>query len=303
MKKTIKWILLSLVLLVIIGIGIIWFYLNGIVKHTVESQATASLNLPTTLDSASVSLFGGKFGLNDLQIASPPGFTADRMFKLGGVNVEVNYSDVKQQPIKIAKINIDKPRLVVEQQNGKFNFQSLMDQQSKAPPKEDGEPIKLIINELNLTGAEVVLKPGIPGFEKDIVIPVPSLNLKAIGTADGNQNGVAIKQVVGEVVTALTAAASNSDQVPPEVRALLNLNIAKVSQQLSAEFNKQLGAVSGDLNKAIGDIAKNPASAGDAIKNVGDNLKDSTKDIEKNLGGLLGGDKNKKDDKKKEEKK
>jgi len=303
MKKTIKWIILSIVLLLVVVVGIVWFYLNSIVRHTVETQATASLNLPTTLGGANVSLLGGSFGLNDLQIASPPGFSADRMFTLSGVKVGVKYSDLKQKPIKIATINIDKPRLVVEQQGGKFNFQALMDQQSKAPPAKDGEPIRMIINEVNVTGAQVVIRPGIPGLANEFTIPVPVLNLKNVGTGDGNQNGVAIKEAVGEIVTALAGAASNSELLPAEVRQLLNLNVAKVAQQLSAEFNRQLGAVSGDLNKALGEISKNPAAAGDALKNVGDNVKDAGKDLQKNIGGLLGGDKDKKDEKKPDPKK
>lgn len=302
MKKAIKWIVLSVVVLVVVAIVVVWAYLNSIVRHTVETQATASLNLPTTLGAANVSLLGGKFGLSDLQIASPPGFTADRMFKLGGVNLAVNYSDLKQQPIRVASINIDKPQLVIEQKGGKFNFQALVDQESKAPPAEEGEPIKLIINELAVNGALVTIKPGIPGLDKDIIIPIPSMSLKNIGTGEGNQNGVAIKEVVGQVVTALTAEASKSDALPPEVRQLLSLNVAQVAQKLQGEFARQLGTISGDVNKALGDIAKDPSKAGESLKNVQENVKDAGKDLQKNLGGLLGGDK-KKDEEKKEEKK
>lgn len=303
MKKAIKWIALSVLLLIIVVIGVVWFYLNSIVKHTVETQATASLNLPTTLGGANVSLLGGSFGLSDLQIASPPGFSADKMFKLGGVKLGVNYSDLKQQPIRVASINIDKPQLVIEQKGGKFNFQALVDQESKAPPAEEGEPIKLIINELTVNGAQVTIKPGIPGLDKDINIPISSMSLKNIGTAEGNQNGVAIKEVVGQVVTALTAEASKSDALPPEVRQLLSLNVAQVAQKLQGEFNKQLGAISGDVNKALGDIAKDPSKAGESLKNVQENAKEAGKDLQKNLGGLLGGDKKKDEEKKKEEEK
>ena len=291
MKKAIKWIVVSVVLLVVVAVGVVWFYLNSIVRHTVETQATASLNLPTTLGGANVSLLGGKFGLSDLQIASPEGFTADRMFKLGGVNVAVNYSDLKQQPIKVQSIRIEQPQLVIEQRGGKFNFQALVDQQSKAPPAEEGEPIKLIVNELMVSGAKIVIYPGIPGLDKQIEINVQPISLRNIGTGEGNENGAAIKEVVGQVVTALTAEAAKSDLLPPQVRQLLNLNVAQVAQKLQGEFNKQLGAISADVNKAMGDIAKDPSKAGESIKNVQENVKDAGKDLQKNLGGLLGGDK------------
>lgn len=291
MKKAIKWVVLSVVLLLVLVTGIVWFYLNGIVRHTVETQASASLNLPTTLGGANVSLFGGKFGLSDLQIASPEGFTAERMFKLGGVNLAVNYSDLKKQPIRVQSVRIDQPQLVIEQKGGRFNFQALVDQESKAPPAEEGEPIKLIVNELVVSGAKIIIYPGIPGLTNQIDINIQPITLKNIGTGEGNENGVAIKEVVGQVVTALTAEAAKSDKLPAEVRQLLNLNVAQVAQKLQGEFNKQLNAISGDVNKALSDIAKDPSKAGESIKNVQENVKDAGKDLQKNLGGLLGGDK------------
>lgn len=300
MKKLVKFVLLPLVLLFIIAVIGVFVYLNRIVKHTVEVQATNSLNLQTTLDNADISLFGGKFALNQLQIASPQGFSADKMFSLGKVDLGVNYSHLRAQPIRLASITIEKPRLVIEQSGGKFNLQALMDQQSKSPAPEEGEPVKLIIDELNLSGAEVVILPGIPGLKENITIPIPAFKLQKVGTGEGNQNGAEIKKIIGEVTTALAAKASDSDALPPEVRQLLKLNVAQLSAQLGAEFNKQLGAISTDLNKAITDIKADPTKAGDALKEVQGNLKETGKDLEKNLGGLLG--KEKKDGKKPEEK-
>ena len=55
--KIIKWAVLAVVLLVLIGLGVFWFTLDRIVRGTVETQATASLQTPTTLGGASVSPF------------------------------------------------------------------------------------------------------------------------------------------------------------------------------------------------------------------------------------------------------
>src|SRR5215218_10672975 len=55
--RVLKWAFL-LILLLLIGGGIfLWLNLNRIVKHTVETQSTAQLNLKTELDGAAVSLF------------------------------------------------------------------------------------------------------------------------------------------------------------------------------------------------------------------------------------------------------
>lgn len=280
--KIAKWIVLGLVVLIIVALTIAWLSINGIVRRTVETQATNSLNVQTTLGSANVSLLGGSLGLRDLQIASPQGFEAPRMFTLGGLDVGVSLGRLRGDPIGIDRIVIDKPRLVVEQSQGKFNFKVLMDQQSKQPSeggKEDqGQPMRLIIHDLAVNDAQVVLRPGIPGLAKEINVPVPSFNLKEIGSGEGNKNGVAIKQVVMLVVTSLAQKASQSDLLPGDVKQLLSLNVDQVKEQVQAEVNKQLGKITQQLGNAL------PPEAG----------KDAGKALEKGLGGLLKGTDNKK---------
>src|SRR5689334_21657429 len=87
--RIIKWTVLLLLLLVV-GVGVIlWINLNRIVKHTVETQASAQLQLKTELNSAALSIFGGSVNLNDLTIASPEGFAAPQMFRLTNADVNV----------------------------------------------------------------------------------------------------------------------------------------------------------------------------------------------------------------------
>ena len=64
MFKIIKWIVLAVILLLIIGGLIFFFSLNSIVRSTVETQASSSTNLKTTLGGADVSIFGGKVSLS-----------------------------------------------------------------------------------------------------------------------------------------------------------------------------------------------------------------------------------------------
>ncbi|HVT91083.1 MAG TPA: AsmA family protein [Tepidisphaeraceae bacterium] len=282
--KKLKWIGGGVVLLIIVAVVVVFLMLNGIVRSVVETQATSSLNLQTTLGGANVSLLGGSLGLSDLQIASPKGYEAPRMFTLDGVKVGVSVGHLRADPIAVDQIVVDKPHLVIEQSGGKFNFQTLMDQPSAQPAENDkpatgtreaGQPIRLIINDLKINNAVVVIRPGIPGLSKEINVPIPSVELKDIGTADGNKNGVAIKQVVMLAITALAQKATELGDLPPEVKQLLSLNVDQVKQQVTAVVNKQVGKITSEITKQLpGDVGK-----------------DAGKAIEKGLGGLLGGDK------------
>ena len=135
--KKIRRILLVLVLLLVAVGAYVYFYLDNLVKSTVETQATNSLNLPTTLGSAHLALFGGNVSLNELQIASPKGFSAPHMLELGKLGVAVDYGQLRQDPIRIKQIALDKPKFVLEQVDGKWNFKAVMDQQPKVRPQPD----------------------------------------------------------------------------------------------------------------------------------------------------------------------
>src|SRR2546423_1932842 len=136
MKNAIKWMVLALVVIIVIGVLLVFLKLDSIVKSTVQSQTENQLKLKTDLGGAHVSVFGGKVKLSDLKIGSPQGFTAPEMFALGGVNVGVSYRQLPDDPIRINNITIDTPKLILEQSGGNLNVTAAMDQL----PKSDTAP-------------------------------------------------------------------------------------------------------------------------------------------------------------------
>src|SRR5207244_4909501 len=113
--KFLKWGILAVVVVVVAALLIVWMNLNGIVRRTVETQGTKQLDVKTTLGGATVSLFGGSLGLKDLQIASPPGYAAPQMLALGKGHAAVSYGQLRQQPVHVQTIELNAPKLVIEQ--------------------------------------------------------------------------------------------------------------------------------------------------------------------------------------------
>ena len=309
--KTLRRTLLVVVLLLVVAGVVVYLYLDSILKSTVETQATDSLNLTTTLDSAHLAIFGGEVTLKQLQVASPQGFAAEHMLGLGRLNVAVKYGQLGKDPIHIQSINIDSPRLVIEQVNNKVNFKVLMDQQSKtAPPptpakgedRPKGQPIRVVIEQMDITNAQVVIRPGLPGLDKEITIPIPSIAIKNIGNADGADNGAAMKDVVMQVVTALANKASESGALSGILRDALKANVQEIAGKLNKEFQKQIGGITTQLgnvtDKLPADLKnKLPPDVNQKLNAATQKLNtgDVQKSIDKGLGGLLGGDKKKKD--------
>lgn len=237
MKKAIKWTLIVAAILIIAGIVIVFLSLNSIVRRTVETQATASTTLTTTLDSASVSILGGKVGLSGLSIASPRGFAADQpMFKLGAIEVKVNYSQLNDTPIHIALIDVQSPTLLVEQQGGKLNLRAAMEQM---PPSESST-MRLVIDELNVRQTQVILRPNLPMLEQQYTLTLPDITLKNVGTGEGAENGAAIKDVLNKVIAALADELESSGQLPPGVKGLISGEDLK--KQLEGKVQEQLQA-------------------------------------------------------------
>jgi hypothetical protein len=288
--RIIKWIVLIVIVLVVGALAIVYFNLNGIVRRTVETQASSSLDLKTTLGSARVSLLGGSLNLGDLAIASPPGYKAPAMLSLNDAGVRVSLGQLRGDPVHVKQITLDSPRIVLEANGTKLNVQAITDLPSKTPPSPTDSskptgPLKLIIDELNVTSAQIALRPGlsVPGVKEEYALTLPSFTMKNIGNAEGNENGVAIKEVVVQLLTTAAQRAAESDQLPPELRNLLSMNVDQLKQRVGAEVNKQIQNVTKDLEKKL---------PGDIGKQVGDVLKD--KDAGGALQGVLGGDKKKK---------
>lgn len=278
--KIFRRIILAVVLLVIVAIVIVYLNLNRIVKRTVESQATTSLNLQTTLNSAHLSLFGGKLDLNELQIASPPGFSAPHMLELGDSKVAVKYGELRKDPVHIESLTLDKPKLVIEQSNGTLNFKKAMDLMPPGDSSSQKDSKKLIVDELRVQDAQVVIHPNLPGVPGELTVPVPSILMKNVGTGDGSQNGAAIKDVVMQVVTALAGSASDSGAIPEQLKALLKLNVGQVLANLGPEVQKRIAAaIPGEFGQKLSEIVKDPQAL----------LKDPAKAVQQNIGNLING--------------
>ena len=258
--KQLKRILLVLVVLVIIGLVVVWVRLNSIVRYEVQTQATNSLNLATELGGANVSVLGGHISLSDLKIASPQGFEAPQILSLEKVSVAVNYSELTGDPIRVAEVTVKGPRLVIEQNGMQMNIKAMMDQMPKPPQKQEAEtgkaskPLRLIISKVQVTGATVVFHAGLPGVLKEVELPLPDITLKDVGSGGSGaekDSGAGIKEIVMQVVTAMSDAAAKSEKLPTALRSLLNVNVSQIGKDMGQMFSRGINGAAQDLGSGI----------------------------------------------------
>jgi uncharacterized protein involved in outer membrane biogenesis len=278
MSRLRRAVLILVPLLILAGV-VVYLRLDGILKTTVERETTTSLNLNAALQSARLSLFGGKVNLHQFHIASPRGFSAPHMLALGDVDLSVKYGQLRKDPIHVESLTLNQPRLVIEQSNGTMNFKRAMDLMPKH--ESSSKPIKLIIDELKIQDAQVVIHPGLPGLAEEITVPVPSMSLNNVGSGNGSQNGAAIKDVAMQVITALATSAAASGSLPAELKGMLHANVADVAGKLGAEAQKQIAAaIPGEFGNKLSKMAADPEAL----------AKDPSKVMQqRDIGGILGG--------------
>jgi hypothetical protein len=126
-------------------------------------------------------------------------------------------------------------------------------------------------------------------MKQEYVLSIPALELDNVGSGEGNQNGAAIKEVVSLLVTQLAAKAAESNDLPPELKQLLSLNLNDIAGSLKTKVgemaSQRIQTIGADLSKKL------PPQTGEALQDVLKNPQGATTNpeaaIEKGLGGLL----------------
>lgn len=316
MKKKLKWIVGIVALVLVVGLVILYFSLNSIVRVAVEKGSTQQLQIPTTLGGASLNLFSGDVSLDNYVVASPEGFTAPHMLSLGKLAVDTSYGKVMGEPKAIDSITIDKPQLVLEFKGTQSNLKAVADKlasgtggdQTPAKTDPNAQPMKLIIDNLAINGASVVIKTDLLGG-KEYTIDVPPIQMQNIGNADGNKNGEEIGKVASQIISRLTVEAQKSGKLPPELAAILNGDLNQLVGKIGGQFQEQMAGLQKQAQEVQAQVTHKvdevKAQATEQIDKAKGQLEDQTKKIQNQAqdqlnklgGGLLGGGK-KSDDKK-----
>ena len=82
MKRTIK-VLIGIVLALVLVGAVVIFFLDSIVRSSVEKVGPIVTKVSVKLDSAKISLFGGSGELKGLVVGNPEGFKTPEAIKVG----------------------------------------------------------------------------------------------------------------------------------------------------------------------------------------------------------------------------
>lgn len=194
-----------IVLLVICGVTVFFVgssLLGSAVKAGIEGYAPKLTGTPVTLASASVSPLSGAGSISGLTVGNPEGFTSPRAIYLGEVALDVDPMSLTSEAVHIERIYISQPEFTYERTLKGGNMEKILENLQAAtasdtpPPTEEGEPIKMIIDEVIIENGQVSL--GVAGTQ--ISLPLPRIELHSIGKEKGgvtpDEAALEIMQVV-----------------------------------------------------------------------------------------------------------
>ncbi|MEZ6189478.1 MAG: hypothetical protein R3F62_31320, partial [Planctomycetota bacterium] len=239
MKKKLL-IAAGVVVLLLVGVVIGVVVKSGdLLKAGVETGGTQAMKVQTLLGSAGLSILDGAVSLHELNVKNPEGFSDGYVFQVGDTSVDTNLGSLLSDTIEVEHIRIASPHVSLEVTTKGTNLGELLAnlEQSRveaevppsAEPAEPAEPAaeagkgtQLIVRQILITDAKISLTQSIFG-SSGLEFTLPKLELTDVGT---EQDPASMARLLQQVVAAIMTGILTSDQIPPELAALLRGELA-----------------------------------------------------------------------------
>jgi hypothetical protein len=256
--------------LLIVAVIAIHLFADNAVKLAVESAGTRALNVGVSVSDVSLSILGGKLGLQNLVINNPPGYKHKRLLELSDAKIAVQTGSLLTDIVNIKDIRLDGVNVVLEQRGvTSNNLQDIM-KSLPAKEKEPAEPggKKLHIDNLEITNAQVRVKLlPIPGKDDTLTLKLAPIKMTDLG----GENDIDTVALARKVLLAIAGgiAEQGVGVLPKEMLGSLASQLDKL-EALPAAFLDKGGKLLEAGKDVGGGIIK---GAGDAGKGITDGLK------------------------------
>ena len=126
-KRTLKIAGIVVAAVVVILIALPLFINVNSFRPKIESELTDALGRPVTLGDLSLSLFGGKVGVENVSIADDPAFSKSPFITMKSLEVGVELMPlIFSKQLNVTGIVLDEPQItLLKGPNGTWNFSSL----------------------------------------------------------------------------------------------------------------------------------------------------------------------------------
>ena len=303
-KKFLKWIVISVVVLILLIAGGIYYAFNyldwqGIVRNLVHEKGSEVVGTSVNIGKINLSLADGKGGVNNISVANPKGYSQDYIIKLDGVHVSVDVNSVKklaQESIKgtgskvktvvINEIKVDKPEVTYELMN--LNQNNVNDilaninkntaSSAKEPAKEenkDATQYKVAIKKVVIANGTATVAANLLGASQSLSLNLPTVTIANLGT---EKQGITIEDGIARIFKEILKTTTNV-VAKADLSGLLG-GVGNLAGAAVDGAGKAAGAVVEGAGKTAGAVVDGAGSAAGAAV-------DGAKGLVNGVGGLF----------------
>ncbi len=214
MIRRILMLLGTLVLLALIGVVVVWIYLDRIAAAALTRGVEYAGDVKCTVDDVSVSLLSGRIGIKELVIKSPAGYGDGDMFTLGDAKLEVRVGSLWSQPVHVRNLEIVKPLVRMAAGPGGSNVTVFLNNVQrkfgtgeKQPEKQpEKPPTRMWVDKLVIKDATVHIGTAVPGRDlADVQLTEP---IELTNVRGKNDQGVTAGELAAMIVLDLVRKAA-----------------------------------------------------------------------------------------------
>ena len=209
----IKKILISVVFLLLLAGGGLFFYLDSIVKSGIEVVGSSVLGTAVTVDSVSLSPLSGQGSISGLRVENPKGFESQYAFELDSVLVSIDVNSVFTDTVEIESIVVMQPIITYETKITSDNIRTLLanldegDVAASDPESAEESEQQIIIREFQMVDSQLNFVSALLSAP----ITLADIEIRDIGTEGGSSSAAnAVRVVLQELVASIL----NSDDLP-----------------------------------------------------------------------------------------
>lgn len=228
-------------LIVLVGAGLAWYFVNVRLDSVIESQlervATTSLGNHVEVGGVETDLRNGTLRVREISVANPPGYKNPYAMRFNGVEAAVDYNTRE-----IRRVVIDQPEFLIEELGGTTNFQQMLDaMEAGESPVPEADPAvpepEITIRHFRIDGARA-------GFESQSLDRYTDLKVDAIEMNDLQGTPTELANEIGRKVLRELSSEAGMAMLEAQARKKAGDLGSKVSEKLGTIFGK--GEESGD---------------------------------------------------------
>jgi hypothetical protein len=221
MKKVIGIVVVLAVIVVGVGIWMLLSNLNSLVAKVIEDEGSKVTETSVRVSGVNIKLREGRGSIDNLAIASPAGYDADKVFSLGNITVDIDVKSVRDDPIVIDEIRISAPEVHAEfNDKGESNVDEIRKRVQAYSAGSGGgggegggsggEEKKIRIRSFVFEKGVIGVDASALGVEKRTV-NLPEFRLTNVGGSSGGTPDEIAKEIAGAVTKQVTSQIAKSE--------------------------------------------------------------------------------------------